>query len=215
MTPYSTNGHMAIIYQIKHKKTGLIYVGATVCDLKTRIVEHKSVSKKSEKPLYKLIQRDGIESFSWKVVSQCSNESMWQEESLLIEKYKKKGLSLNISMGGRGPSGCKMTAYNKSLAAKEMKKRWSKDRQGMLQRVNAHKDFKFQSTNGKLGAKAKWAKEPEFKVYCNLTKKLIGKFKTRKEFAKKIGVEPCTAARYFSGKLKKGHKLYKFVVLGG
>lgn len=205
------NGHMANIYKAI-SKCGRVYVGVTTRPISFRIATHKWSSNYFERNEFqKLMKKHGVDYFKFKVVEECKNSEMFDRERAWILKYKNKGISLNNSLGGRGPNGIKMPEHQTKVSGRLMKQRWEKDRKGMLKKVNSHKTKEFQSSAGILGGHGKAAKQPWFKVYQRSNGKLIGRFQTKREFSKVIGISESTTGRYLSGKLKIGNELYRFV----
>jgi group I intron endonuclease len=77
-----------LVYKITNTVNDRIYIGLTTCDLKKRWKEHKSAAKTgSEKPLYRAMQKYGVDKFHIEVAYVASSiEEMRQVELKLIDE---------------------------------------------------------------------------------------------------------------------------------
>lgn len=87
------------IYLITNKINGRCYVGQSV-DIIRRWRQHKEVAHREQAPLYKAIQKYGIENFDFCVLEECSREELDSKEIQYIEQYNSYFCGYNQTRGG-------------------------------------------------------------------------------------------------------------------
>ena len=87
------------IYKIENLNNGKIYIGQSN-DIERRFYEHKTKGKTSRIPLDVEIQKEGVSSFSYKVVEECSTEELNQKETYWINFYQSNIKGYNKNEGG-------------------------------------------------------------------------------------------------------------------
>ena len=95
---------MAYIYKIINKKNNKIYIGKTEFSIEKRWKEHLRDSKKNlDRPLYRAMNKYGIEHFHVETVEECSVEVSEERESFWIKEYNSFGKDgYNATTGGDG-----------------------------------------------------------------------------------------------------------------
>ena len=87
------------IYKIENLNNGKIYIGQSN-DIERRFYEHKTKGKSSRIPLDVEIQKEGISSFSYEVIEECSIEELNQKETYWINFYQSNIKGYNKNEGG-------------------------------------------------------------------------------------------------------------------
>ena len=91
------------IYKITRLKTGEIYIGKST-DIKSRWQQHsKSVyhcGTISHSTLHTIMEKDGIENFTWEVLEEIPKDKLGSREKYWIEFYDSKNFGLNERAGG-------------------------------------------------------------------------------------------------------------------
>lgn len=96
---------MSYIYKITNIKNNKIYIGKTNNTIEKRFQEHCQASKKvrnENRPLYKAMNKYGIENFKVELVEQCSPEVSSEREKYWIEYYGSFKYGYNATLGGDG-----------------------------------------------------------------------------------------------------------------
>ena len=104
---------MAYIYKIINNINNKVYIGKTDLSIKQRWNMHKVDSTKSEiqnRPLYKAIQKYGIEHFSIEQIEQCDSDKANEREKYWIQYYNSYKDGYNATLGGDGKP---LIDYNK------------------------------------------------------------------------------------------------------
>lgn len=147
---------MGLIYLIKNKKTGKMYIGMTTKTLNERKNAHLKTSK--NKPtiyLYRSFKKYGNESFEWEIIEDdiCA-EQLGKKEQEYIKKYNTKAPNgYNLTDGGEGalnPSKCvrkKLSFANR----KEKNPMWGKSPSGKT-RIKMSNSSRGKSLFGFTGA---------------------------------------------------------------
>lgn len=94
---------MGYIYKITNKINGLSYIGQTSRSYKDRWAEHKRDSLKEPYcnwPLYRMINKVGLENLDWKVIEEVPNNLLNERERFWIEFYNTKHNGYNCTYGG-------------------------------------------------------------------------------------------------------------------
>lgn len=87
------------IYKIENLNNGKVYIGQSN-DIERRFYEHKTKGKSSRIPLDVEIQKEGISSFSYEVIEECSIEELNQKETYWINFYQSNIKGYNKNEGG-------------------------------------------------------------------------------------------------------------------
>ena len=96
---------MPYIYKITNKKNGKIYIGKTMFTVPERWSEHCRDYKKERcenRPLYKAIQKYGVDGFTVEEVEECSSDVLSEREKHWIEYYGSFKNGYNATIGGDG-----------------------------------------------------------------------------------------------------------------
>lgn len=118
---------MAYIYKIINDINGKIYIGKTNLTIEKRWKQHIKDSSKpniQHRPLYKAIQKYGIEHFHIKEIEQCSVKDASKREKYWIEYYNTFKNGYNATIGGDGKTYCDYdlvyTLYNEGFNIKQI-----------------------------------------------------------------------------------------------
>lgn len=112
---------MGIIYQIKNRESGKIYVGKTARTLEIRMKEHLN---ETDTYIDRAIQKYGIDAFDVSVIEECDDEKLNEREIYWIAFYNcKKPNGYNLTDGGEGVIGYK---FSPELIAQRSKSRQGK-----------------------------------------------------------------------------------------
>ena len=96
---------MSYIYKITNNINGKIYIGKTMRSIKQRWKEHLANIKKEEcknRPLYRAINKYGVENFSIEEIEECSDIILSDREKYWIEYYNSFKNGYNATKGGDG-----------------------------------------------------------------------------------------------------------------
>ena len=87
------------IYLITNKLNNKCYVGQSV-DIARRWRQHREAASRGETPLYKAIQKYGIENFEFSILEECLKEELDCKEIQYIERYNSYFEGYNQTKGG-------------------------------------------------------------------------------------------------------------------
>lgn len=87
------------IYLITNKINGRHYVGQSI-DIARRWRQHREIAHCGQAPLYKAIQKYGIENFDFCILEECSKEELNDKEIQYIEQYNSYFCGYNQTRGG-------------------------------------------------------------------------------------------------------------------
>lgn len=125
---------MAYIYRIWNDINNKSYIGKTERSIEKRWKEHVRDSKKdniNNRPLYKAINKYGIEHFHIEEIEQCSFDIINNREKYWIEYYSTFKNGYNATIGGDGKTYCDYdlvyTLYNEGLTITEISNKLSYD----------------------------------------------------------------------------------------
>lgn len=125
---------MAYIYRIWNDINNKSYIGKTERSIEKRWKEHIRDSKKdniNNRPLYKAINKYGIEHFHIEEIEQCSFDIINDREKYWIEYYSTFKKGYNATIGGDGKTYCDYdlvyTLYNEGLTITEISNKLSYD----------------------------------------------------------------------------------------
>jgi len=90
------------IYKITNQTNGLCYIGQSV-DIAKRWKDHAKCGLGIDTPvknkLYKAMQEDGLENFSWELLEECSKEDLNEKEKFYINLYQADTFGYNSQAG--------------------------------------------------------------------------------------------------------------------
>ena len=90
------------IYKITNQKNNLVYIGQAV-DIATRWKNHAKAGLGIDTPannkLYKAMMEDGLESFSFEVLEECSRDELNEKEKFYISLYQSDQYGYNSNSG--------------------------------------------------------------------------------------------------------------------
>ena len=136
---------MPYIYKITNKINGHSYIGQTVLTPEIRWKFHLRDSKKEEclnRPLYRAIQKYGIENFLLTTVEEVSADQLDEREIYWIEYYDTYKNGYNATLGGDGrrildhTAVCK--AYEELHSCKAIKEKYGYDVNSVSAILKAH-----------------------------------------------------------------------------
>lgn len=96
---------MAFIYKITNDVNGKVYIGKTLFSVEKRWKEHFKDSKKERcknRPLYRAMNKYGIEHFHIETIEQCTDENVSEREKYWISYYNSYHNGYNATYGGDG-----------------------------------------------------------------------------------------------------------------
>lgn len=98
---------MGIIYRIRHKESGRLYIGQTIYGTKRRFTQHVNSAYKVNSHCYnahlqKAIRKYGADAFEIEVVERCDNELLDERECYWISYYDTVNSGFNMAYGGSG-----------------------------------------------------------------------------------------------------------------
>lgn len=105
-----------IIYKAENKHNSMVYIGKTITDLCGRMSRHKYDSIKMNKNNYfnRAIRKYGFDSFSWEILTTTDIKSKLSAlEKFYIAAYRKMSKLYNLTDGGDGTSGYKVSDETK------------------------------------------------------------------------------------------------------
>lgn len=92
------------IYKITNQKNDMCYIGQSV-NVATRFKQHAKCGLGIDTPmgnkLYKAMQEDGIQSFSWELLESCSAEKLDEKERYYIQLYDSCNYGYNSNSGNK------------------------------------------------------------------------------------------------------------------
>ena len=103
---------MTGIYKITNTINNKIYIGQSV-HIKKRWSEHKSYYTDSQTPLYKAMQKYGVEYFDFEIIEECSIAELDEKEQYYIQEFNSLVPNgYNIQLGGQD---CRLTPNEQIL----------------------------------------------------------------------------------------------------
>lgn len=96
---------MSYIYCITNHVNGKKYIGKTTSSVSKRWKEHCRDYKKErckDRPLYRAMNKYGIDSFSIEMLEECSSKESSGRETYWINEFKTYGNGYNATTGGDG-----------------------------------------------------------------------------------------------------------------
>lgn len=92
-----------IIYKITNKINNKVYIGKTLETLEKRWKQHQKDSLRFlDRPLYRAINKYGIENFTIEIIEQPDIELLSERESYWIKHYNSFHIGYNATLGGDG-----------------------------------------------------------------------------------------------------------------
>lgn len=101
-----------IIYKVTNKINGKVYIGKTIYNLEKRRKRHESnsLNDKINYYFYRALRKYGWNNFEWEIIDRAKTEKELNLlEILYIEEYRHKGHVYNMTNGGDGVSGNKLS----------------------------------------------------------------------------------------------------------
>ena len=103
-----------IIYKATNKVNGKVYIGQTINSLEERKRKHKSDSKRIDIVFCRAIRKYGFDNFEWEILCRTNNRNKLNAlEKFYIMCYRKIGSVYNMTDGGDGTTGYKLTEWHK------------------------------------------------------------------------------------------------------
>ena len=93
---------MGYIYKITNLINNKVYIGKTERTVQERWVEHKKKASQLDLPLYRAMQKYGIDSFNIESIEECDNKEIDKRENYWIKFYNSCEKGYNCSLGGEG-----------------------------------------------------------------------------------------------------------------
>lgn len=92
------------VYKITNQLTDMCYIGQAI-DLAKRWKDHAKCGLGIDTPvnnkLYKSMQIDGLENFTWEILEECSNNELNEKEKFYIELYQADKFGYNAKGGNK------------------------------------------------------------------------------------------------------------------
>ena len=112
-----------VIYKITHVASGKCYIGKTANDLETRIRSH--FTGHGNVYLYYAMQKYGKDAFVYEVLERVPIHMLNEREIYYIAHFNSmKTNGYNLTEGGEGVSGYKLSDDKRKKQSERMKKRW-------------------------------------------------------------------------------------------
>ena len=92
-----------IIYKITNIVNNKVYIGKTLETMEKRWKEHqKDSSRFTDRPLYRAMNKYGLENFTIEIIDEPNIDLLSERESYWIEYYKSYHHGYNATLGGDG-----------------------------------------------------------------------------------------------------------------
>ena len=92
------------IYKITNQLNNICYIGQAV-DLAKRWKDHAKCGLGIDTPvnnkLYKAMQEDGLENFTWEILEECKSNELNEKEKFYIELYQADKFGYNSKGGNK------------------------------------------------------------------------------------------------------------------
>lgn len=115
------------IYKITNKINSKCYIGQSI-NIERRFIHHKKYRYgfQNNKVLYKAIQKYGIDNFDFEIIEECLQEELDKKEKYYIEKYNAYYNGYNMTKGGDGKNGYRLTQESIEKMKKSLKEHYKK-----------------------------------------------------------------------------------------
>ena len=116
------------IYKIENQINGKVYIGQSI-NIARRWKEHRSRANNNDTPLYRAINKYGLENFTFEILEECSVSELNEKEIYWIKYYNStnRNIGYNLTTGGNGGN----TYLNKTEdELKQIKEKISKANKG-------------------------------------------------------------------------------------
>lgn len=113
--------NFGIIYKVTNVINGKIYIGQTIRDLKIRKTQHinTALANRDNNYFHNAISKYGKNSFRWKMIEYCdSKEELDEMEFHYIKQFNSFEFGYNLTLGGGGMSGYKITEKHRENLSK-------------------------------------------------------------------------------------------------
>lgn len=160
---------MAVIYKATNTVNGKAYIGHAI-DFEKRKQTHYNKAKRGGKEyFYNAIRKHGFDAFEWTVLKE---NATLEDEKELIEQYGTYENGYNLTMGGEGKLGYKVSEKTKQKLSEAGKKQKVTEKQLKILRENARR----MKENGHTDeAKRKISEAHKGKVFTEEHKRNISK----------------------------------------
>ena len=197
---------MSKSYKIINHINDKVYIGKTKLSIEKRFKQHYEDSKKRNKenrPLYKAINKYGINHFSIQLIEECSEEIASDREKYWIDFYKGYTNGYNATLGGDGKAyidiSILLNLWEKGYSIKQISRETNHDvnwislllqENGVSKNdiIERGKNISFQLTSKNV------------LMLDKHTKQVIKKFSSTREAARflinKKGLKPCNESGY-------------------
>lgn len=113
------------IYLFRNNLNNKCYVGQTV-DFESRLAQHLySAEHDSSCHIHRAIRKYGIENFSVSILEEPKISELDEREIFWIKNYDSYNSGYNMTLGGEGNRGYKMTEIDKKKISEASKKNWA------------------------------------------------------------------------------------------
>jgi hypothetical protein len=111
-----------IIYKVKNKISGKVYIGQTVNSLEQRKNEHINFSRNGKSKFNRAIKSYGYENFDWEIIDTAkTKEELNEKEIKYIQEYNSIENGYNMVEGGTGGYNQYAVEANKKKRGKKLK----------------------------------------------------------------------------------------------
>lgn len=118
---------MAIVYVVKNRVNGMVYVGVTTTSLRRRMHSHTSEANKGIKSeIYKAMRDYGILNFEISQVERCKDNEMLDREEFYIQKFNSMWPS-GYNTSSSHLKGGFQSDIVKEKKSKAQRRRWKKE----------------------------------------------------------------------------------------
>lgn len=180
------------IYAI-HDKDGKCYVGSTIQPMSMRLSAHLYTKRNNGQSSLRQLSGDTAEDFFIDILMECEDEDRFIMEEFWIKELN----AVNAYKKASGPSSEEVSKKCGKKASKYWADRWKNNYEETKRMVNAHKTTEFQKMANKAAHKKLYDMKPLKEVFCAITNKSIGKFKTDLELCEIIGFKSMKTAYFY------------------
>jgi group I intron endonuclease len=111
-----------IIYKVKNKISGKVYIGQTIHTLETRKNTHLKMVEVGKSKFYKALKSYGVDNFDWVVIDTATTkDELNQKEKQYIQEYNSIEEGYNMVEGGTGGYNKYAVIANKKKLGKKLK----------------------------------------------------------------------------------------------
>lgn len=111
------------VYKITNLVNSKCYVGCSV-DVRLRWIDHRARRNRNHHlTISRAFRKYGIDSFSFELLEECAPEALSEREMFWVAELKP---AYNRTLGGRGPSGMRLTEEARARISDKAKEQWRK-----------------------------------------------------------------------------------------